>query len=122
MLGVYPQLLEGRGEINGIGMACNNYADEENFTDNEKRAVTKLCRLWIMGIHKENNLPLEEFMVSRNIHNDEFITIVDRIIDQHTEKDFSEIKEVLSKLEGNESDMKFGTLYSVFMSIKKILD
>ncbi|MBR4567312.1 hypothetical protein IKO18_02555 [bacterium] len=75
-----------------------------------------------MGIHKENNVPLEEFMVSRNIYNDEFATIVNRIVDQYTEKDFNEIKEVLSKLEGDESDLEFGTLYSVFMSIKKLFD
>ena len=122
LLEVYPQLIEGREEVNWIGAACHSYTDEKDFTDNEKRAITKLCRLSIMGIHKENNVPLEEFMVSRNIYNDEFATIVNRIVDQYTEKDFNEIKEVLSKLEGDESDLEFGTLYSVFMSIKKLFD
>ncbi len=122
LLEVYPQLIEGREEVNWIGAACHSYTDEKDFTDNEKRAITKLCRLSIMGIHKENNVPLEEFMVSRNIYNDEFAAIVNRIVDQYTEKDFTEIKEVLSKLEGDESDMEFGTLYSVFMSIKKLFD
>ena len=113
---MYPQLIEGREEVNGIGAACHSYTDEKDFTDNEKRAITKLCRLSIMGIHKENNVP------SRNIYNDEFATIVNRIVDQYTEKDFNEIKEVLSKLEGDESYMEFGTLYSVFMSIKQLFD
>jgi hypothetical protein len=47
LLDVYPQLTENR-ELNEVSEACSNYADELNFTKDEKKAITRLCKLSIM--------------------------------------------------------------------------
>jgi hypothetical protein len=47
LLDVYPQLTENR-ELNEVSEACENYADERNFTKDEKKAITRLCKLSIM--------------------------------------------------------------------------
>jgi hypothetical protein len=48
LLDVYPQLIEGRTELDDITNACSNYTDEQNFTKDEKKAITRLCKLSIM--------------------------------------------------------------------------
>jgi hypothetical protein len=47
LLDVYPQLTENR-ELNEVSEACESYADEQNFTKDEKKAITRLCKLSIM--------------------------------------------------------------------------
>jgi hypothetical protein len=48
LLEVYPQLKNTHQELNEVTYACSNYADEQNFTKDEKRAITRLCKLSIM--------------------------------------------------------------------------
>jgi hypothetical protein len=45
---------------------------------------------------------------------------MDRAVANYTEKDLSVVKEALKKLEWNEENVVFGTVYDVFMSIKNI--
>jgi hypothetical protein len=47
LLEVFPQLTEDR-ELQDVTKACSSYADEQNFTKDEKKAITRLCRLSIM--------------------------------------------------------------------------
>ena len=119
LLDVYPQLTENR-ELNEVSEACENYADEQNFTKDEKKAITRLCKLSIMWIHRDTKEPLDEFMVKQMASNDEFATVMDRVVANYTEKDLSVVKEALKKLEWNEENVVFGTVYDVFMSIKNI--
>ena len=119
LLDVYPQLTEKR-ELNEVSEACENYADEQNFTKDEKKAITRLCKLSIMWIHNDNEKPLDEFMVNEITKNDEFSKVINRSLSTYTEKDFSVVKEALKKLENNEENVVFGTVYDVFMSIKNI--
>ena len=122
LLDVYPQLIEGRTELDDITNACSNYTDEQNFTKDEKKAITRLCKLSIMGIHADDNKPLDEFMVNEITKNDEFSKVINRSLSTYTEKDFSTVKDALKKLEWNEENVVFGTVYDVFMSIKNIFD
>ena len=119
LLDVYPQLTEKR-ELNEVSKACENYADEQNFTKDEKKAITRLCKLSIMGIHADDNKPLDEFMVNEITKNDEFSKVINRSLSTYTEKDFSVVKDALKKLEWDEENVVFGTVYDVFMSIKNI--
>jgi hypothetical protein len=48
LLEVYPQLVEGNTELDDVTKACTSYADEQNFTKDEKKAITRLCKLSIM--------------------------------------------------------------------------
>jgi hypothetical protein len=48
LLEVFPQLLEGKQEIDDVTNACSNYADAQKFTKSEKKAITRLCKLSIM--------------------------------------------------------------------------
>ncbi|MBR6907993.1 hypothetical protein IKN40_05930 [bacterium] len=98
LLDVYPQLTENR-ELNEVSEACENYADEQNFTKDEKKAITRLCKLSIMGIHADDNKPLNEFMVNEITKNDEFSKVINRSLSTYTEKDFSVVKDALKKLE-----------------------
>ena len=122
LLDVYPQLVEWKQEIDDVANACSNYADEQKFTKSEKKAITRLCKLSIMWIHADNNKPLDEFMVNQNATNDEFSKVINRSISTYNEKDFSVVKEALNKFENNEEDIKFWTLYSMFMSIKELFN
>ena len=119
LLDVYPQLTNNR-ELNEVSEACENYADEQNFTKDEKKAITRLCKLSIMWIHADNNKPLDEFMVNEITKNDEFSKVINRSLSTYTEKDFSVVKEALKKLEWDEENVVFGTVYDVFMSIKNV--
>ena len=119
LLDVYPQLTENK-TLNEVSEACENYADEQNFTKDEKKAITRLCKLSIMWIHRDTKEPLDEFMVKQMASNDEFATVMDRVVANYTEKDLSVVKEALKKLEWNEENVVFGTVYDVFMSIKNI--
>ena len=119
LLDVYPQLTENK-TLNEVSEACENYADEQNFTKDEKKAITRLCKLSIMWIHRDTKEPLDEFMVKQIASNDEFATVMDRAVANYTEKDLSVVKEALKKLEWNEENVVFGTVYDVFMSIKNI--
>ena len=121
LLDVYPQLTENR-ELNEVSKASENYADEQNFTKDEKKAITRLCKLSIMGIHADDNKPLDEFMVNEITKNDEFSKVINRSLSTYTEKDFSVVKEALKKLEWNEENVVFGTVYDVFMGIKNIFN
>jgi hypothetical protein len=47
LLEVYPKLTENRS-LNNKAEACENYADEKDFTKDEKKAITRLCKLSIM--------------------------------------------------------------------------
>ena len=122
LLEVYPQLVEGKTELNDVTNACSNYADEQNFTKDEKKAITRLCKLSIMWIHRDNNEPLDEFLVKQIATNWEFATVMDRVIANYTEKDLSVVKDALKKLENNDDWVVFGTVYDVFMSIKNIFN
>ena len=121
LLDVYPQLTENR-ELNEVSKACENYADEQNFTKDEKKAITRLCKLSIMWIHADDNKPLDEFMVNQITKNDEFSKVINRSLSTYTEKDFSAVKDALKKLEWDEDNVVFGTVYDVFMSIKNIFN
>jgi hypothetical protein len=48
LLEVFPQLVEGKKELDDVTNACSNYADEQSFTKDEKKAITRLCKLSIM--------------------------------------------------------------------------
>nr|MBR6100540.1 hypothetical protein [bacterium] len=47
LLDVYPKLTENR-TLNEVTEACENYTDEQDFTKDEKKAITRLCKLSIM--------------------------------------------------------------------------
>nr|MBR6100589.1 hypothetical protein [bacterium] len=98
LLDVYPQLTEKR-ELNEVSEACEKYSDEQNFTKDEKKAITRLCKLSIMGIHNDDNKPLDKFMVNEITKNDEFSKVINRSLSTYTEKDFSVVKDALKKLE-----------------------
>ena len=122
LLEVYPQLVEWKQELDDVTNACTNYADEQNFTKDEKKAITRLCKLSIMWIHNETNEPLEEFLVNNKSTNDEFSKVINRSIETYNEKDLTTIKDALKKLEWDEENVVFGTVYDVFMSIKNIFN
>ena len=121
LLEVYPQLTENKS-LNKVSEACENFADEQNFTNDEKKAITRLCRLSIMWIHNDTNEPLEEFLVNNKSTNAEFSKVINRSLSTYTEKDFSVVKDALKKLEWDEENVVFGTVYEVFMSIKNIFN
>ena len=121
LLEVYPQLVEGKTELDDVTRACTSYADEQNFTKDEKKAITRLCKLSIMWIHRDNNEPLDEFLVRQIATNWEFATVMDRVVANYTEKDLSVVKDAIKKLENDEEGVVFWTVYDVFMSIKNIL-
>ena len=122
LLEVYPQLVEWKQELDDVTNACSNYADEQNFTKDEKKAITRLCKLSIMWIHNDTNEPLEEFLVNSKSTNNEFSKVINRSIETYNEKDLSTIKEALKKLEWDEENVVFGTVYDMFMSIKNIFN
>ena len=122
LLDVFPQLVEWKQELDDVENACSNYADEQNFTKSEKKAIARLCKLSIMWIHADDNRPLEEFLVNKNTTNDEFSKVINRSISTYNEKDLSSVKDALKKLENNEDDVVFWTLYDMFMSIKNVLN
>jgi len=119
LLDVYPQLAEKK-TLNEVLEACENYVDEQDFTKDEKKAITRLCKLSIMWIHSDNKEPLDEFLAKQKASNWEFATVMDRVVSNYNEKDLSTIKEALNKLEWDEEWVVFGTVYNVFMSIKNI--
>ena len=121
LLEVYPQLTENKS-LNKVSEACENFADEQNFTKDEKKAITRLCKLSIMWIHRDNNEPLDEFMVRQYTTNWEFATVMDRVVANYNSKDLSIVKDALKKLEWDEENVVFGTVYDVFMSIKNIFN
>ena len=121
LLEVYPQLVEWKQELDDVTNACSNYADEQNFTKDEKKSITRLCKLSIMWIHNETSEPLGEFLVNSKSTNDEFSKVINRSVATYNEKDLSTIKEALKKLEWDEENVVFGTVYDMFMSIKNIL-
>jgi hypothetical protein len=121
LLEVYPQLVEWKQELDDVTNVCSNYADEQNFTKDEKKAITRLCKLSIMWIHNETSEPLEEFLVNSKSTNDEFSKVINRSVSTYNEKDLSTIKDALKKLEWDEENVVFGTVYDMFMSIKNIL-
>ena len=120
LLEVYPQLVEWKQELDDVTNACSNYVDEQNFTKDEKKAITRLCKLSIMWIHNDTNEPLEEFLVNNKSTNDEFSKVINRSVEIYNEKDLSTIKDALKKLEWDEESVVFGTVYEVFMGIKNI--
>ena len=122
LLDVYPQLTEWRTELSEVSEVCETYTDEQNFTKDEKKAITRLCKLSIMWIHADNNKPLEEFLVNDKSTNDEFSKVINRSLKTYTEKDFSVVKDALKKLEWDEGNVVFGTVYDVFMGIKNIFN
>jgi hypothetical protein len=120
LLEVYPQLVEWKQELDDVTNACSNYADEQNFTKDEKKAITRLCKLSIMWIHNDTNEPLEEFLVNNKSTNDEFSKVINRSVATYNEKDLTTIKDALKKLEWDEENLVFGTVYDMFMGIKNI--
>ena len=122
LLEVYPQLVEWKAELEDVTNACSNYADEQNFTMDEKKAITRLCKLSIMWIHNDTNKPLEEFLVNNKSTNDEFSKVINRSVATYNEKDLSTIKDALKKLEWDEENVVFGTVYDMFMSIKSLFN
>ena len=120
LLEVYPQLVEWKQELDDVTNACSNYADEQNFTKDEKKAITRLCKLSIMWIHNDTNEPLEEFLVNNKTTNDEFSKVINRSVETYNEKDLTTIKDALKKLEWDEENVVFGTVYDMFMGIKNI--
>ena len=121
LLEIYPKLTKNKS-LNKVSEACENYADEQDFTKDEKKAITRLCKLSIMWIHNGNNKPLDEFSVNSNTTNNEFQLVVNRAIESYNEKDLSTIKEALKKLEWDDEGVVFWTVYNVFMSIKNIFN
>ena len=120
LLEIYPQLVKWKAELDDVTNACSNYADEQSFTKDEKKAITRLCKLSIMWIHNDTNEPLEEFSVNLYATNDEFSKVINRSIETYNEKDLSTIKNALKKLEWDEENVVFGTVYDMFMGIKNI--
>ena len=121
LIDVFPQLLTDRQEIKDNN-ECISFADEASFTNSEKKAITRLCKLSIMGIHAETKKPLDEFLVKQLAKNNEFATVINRSISSYNEKDLTVVKDALNKLENNEDAVEFGTLYNVFMSVKNLLN
>lgn len=119
LLEVYPQIIEWKQEVNE---ACSEYADEQDFTSQEKRAITKLCRHAIMWIHEEDDTPLDEFMVSENTTEEEFARIVNRVVSNYDDSSLEVVKESLNKLSESKENVVFWTVYDVFMQIKKLFD
>ena len=109
-------------ELNEISEACENYVDEQNFTKDEKKAITRLCKLSIMWIHRDTKEPLDEFLVKQKASNWEFATVMDRVVSSYNEKDLTTVKDALKKLEWDDEWVVFGTVYNVFMSIKNIFN
>jgi hypothetical protein len=101
LLDVYPQLTEKKS-LNEVVEACENFTDEQDFTKDEKKAITRLCRLSIMGINNEDKTPLETFSVESDTTNNEFQLVVNRAIESYNEKDLSVVKEALNKLENDD--------------------
>ena len=122
LLDIFPELINWKQGIEDITNACTNYTDEQKFTKDEKKAITRLCKLSIMWIHADNNKPLDEFMVNERTKNNEFSKVINRSISTYTEKDLSVVKEALKKLEDNEENVEFWTVYNVFMSIKSLFN
>ena len=122
LLEVYPQLKNTHQELDEVIYACTNYADEQNFAKEEKKAITRLCKLSIMWIHNNTDKPLDEFMVNQTATNDEFSKVINRTIANFNEKDLTVVKNALKKLENDEENVVFGTVYDVFMSIKNIFN
>ena len=75
-----------------------------------------------MWIHNDTNKPLEEFLVNNKSTNDEFSKVINRSVAAYNEKDLSTIKEALKKLEWDNENVAFGTVYEVFMNIKSIFN
>jgi hypothetical protein len=73
-----------------------------------------------MWIHKDTKEPLDEFLAKQKSTNWEFATVMDRVVANYNEKDFSVVKDALKKLEWDEENVAFGTVYDVFMGIKNI--
>jgi hypothetical protein len=48
--------------------------------------------------------------------------VINRSVAAYNEKDLSTIKEALKKLEWDNENVEFGTVYEVFMSIKNIFN
>ena len=122
LLEVFPQLVEGKKELDDVTNACSNYADEQSFTKDEKKAITRLCKLSIMWIHEEDKKPLDEFMIRQMAKENEFATVIDRSISTYNDRDLSIVKDALKKLETSEDDVQFWTLFETFMSIKNLLN
>ena len=122
LLDVFPQLVEWKQELDDVENACSNYTDEQKFTKDEKKAITRLCKLSIMWIHADNNKPLDEFMVNQWTKDNEFSKVINRSLSNYNEKDFTVVKEALKKLEDNEENVEFWTVYNVFMSIKSLFN
>ena len=120
LLDVFPELINWKQEIDDVTNACSNYADEQKFSKDERKAITRLCKLSIMWIHADNNEPLDEFMVNQWTKNDEFSKVINRSISTYNEKDFTVVKDALKKLENSEENVEFWTVYDIFMSIKNI--
>lgn len=121
LLEVFPQLVEGKKTIDDVTNACNNYVDEQKFTRQEKKAVARLCKLSIMWVDTENK-PLEEFKVKELVKNNEFANVIDKSISTYNEKDLATVKDALKKLETDEENVVFWTLFDLFMTIKDILN
>lgn len=119
LLEVYPQILDWKQEVN---TACEEYSDEQDFTSNEKRAITKLCRHAIMWINDDNNSPLEEFMVGENTTEEDFARVINRVISNYDKTSLETVKWALIKLEDSQENVVFETVYNIFMMIKNLIN
>jgi hypothetical protein len=61
-------------------------------------------------------------MVKQMAKNNEFAKVMNRVVENYNEKDLSSIKDALKKLESNEENVVFGTLYEMFMNVKGLLN
>lgn len=117
---VFPQLTENKENVNEV---CNEYTDRYDFSINEEKAVSKLCRLAIIGINEDDHTPLETFGINDISNNDEFIKVVNRMTDKYSEKELKDLKSALSILEGTKEDnLVFGTVYDIFMKVKALFN
>ena len=117
---VFPQLTEWKKNVNEV---CNEYTDYKEFSAKEEKAVSKLCRLAIMGIIEDDKTPLETFGINNLSTNEEFIKVVNRMTDKYSEKELKDLKSALSSLENDKEDnLVFWTVYDVFMKVKALFN
>lgn len=115
---VFPQLTEWKKNVNEV---CNEYTDYKEFSAKEEKAVSKLCRLAIMGIIEDDKTPLETFGINNLSTNEEFIKVVNRMTDKYSEEELKDLKSALSTLENQKEDnLVFGTVYDIFMKVKAL--
>lgn len=110
----FPQLIEGRPVIN---RNCKDYTDYSIFSEKEKTAIEKLCKIWIMWIHNTTTKPLKTFKVKKFISVNQFELVMER-----TFKDYKDsiLLDILEKVKWKDN-IDLLTVYEILILIKNRL-